>query len=172
MKTYESEEDELFKPANDTKHPSLVDFSFFSVKRELKELLWLSGPAIVAQSSFILMNLTDSIFIGGVGTNELAAVALGNSLFFCLVYLGIGLSFGLDTLLTQSYGANQMRTFGIYLQTSFYVVTVGLVPICVALWYTEDILLSLGQDPRICGDAGTFSFASSSSFFFSICVSC
>lgn len=157
MKTIDpNEEDSLFKTRNPADQPGLHDFSIESIKVEIKELMLLSGPAIVAQSSFILMNLTDSIFIGGVGTNELAAVALGNSLFFCLVYLGIGLAFGLDTLLSQAYGAGQMRTFGIYLQTSFYVVTLGLVPICAALWYTEDILLLLGQDPKICADAGLY----------------
>jgi MATE family multidrug resistance protein len=157
MDTITHTEDEILFQSQQTANRvryGLDDFSFASIKIELKELLWLSGPAIVAQSSFILMNLTDSIFIGGVGTNELAAVALGNSLFFCFVYLGIGLAFGLDTLLSQAYGAGQMRTFGIYLQSSFYVVTLGLVPICVALWFTEDILLLLGQDPRICVDAG------------------
>lgn len=120
------------------------------------------------------MNLTDSIFIGQLGVDELAAVSLGtlyfliefnfllflstysigNSFYYCIVYLGVGLAFGLDTILSQAFGANKLKTVGIYLQASVYVVTAGVIPVCITLWYTESILLALRQEPNICTLAG------------------
>ena len=82
---------------------------------------------------------------------------LGSSFYYCIVYLGVGLAFGLDTILSQAFGANKLKAVGIYLQTAVYVVTAGVIPVCVTLWYTETILLALKQEPNICALAGSIS---------------
>lgn len=53
-------------------------------------LLKLAGPAIVCQSTIILMNITDSMFVGHVGDNELAASSLGSAWSWVIMFVGVG----------------------------------------------------------------------------------
>ena len=51
--------------------------------------LSLLGPALVSQSAFIFMNLTDSIFVSFIGPDELAACALGNAFTWCFFWFAV-----------------------------------------------------------------------------------
>ncbi|GFH16277.1 multidrug and toxic compound extrusion protein, partial [Haematococcus lacustris] len=48
-----------------------------SVRQELWVLLNLAGPTIVQTASQQAMVFTDQVFVGHLGTNEMAAAALG-----------------------------------------------------------------------------------------------
>lgn len=38
---------------------------------------------------------------------------------------------------------------GVYLNRGRFVITCALVPIIIALWFAEDILIATGQDPLV-----------------------
>lgn len=88
------------------------------LKTELWAILVLAGPAFVSQGTLILMAVVDSLFVGRIGPDELAASAIGSyspfddtkcsilatALQQSFIYIGVGLSFGMDTLVSQAFG--------------------------------------------------------------------
>lgn len=48
-------------------------------------------------------------FIGRLGKTELAAAALGNTVFYLLHYPMLGVMTAIDTLLATTFGAGQLR---------------------------------------------------------------
>jgi MATE family multidrug resistance protein len=74
-------------------------------RAELKSLLRLAGPLAAAQAGTQIMSLVDIAVLGRLGTNELGAAGLGNNIFFTITMLGIGLTFGVDPIISQAFGA-------------------------------------------------------------------
>ena len=74
-------------------------------KTELKTLLRLAGPLAAAQAGTQIMGLVDLAVVGRLGARELGAAGLGNALFFTISILGIGLTLGVDPMISQAFGA-------------------------------------------------------------------
>jgi MATE family multidrug resistance protein len=77
------------------------------IRTELRELTRLALPIAIAQGGQALMGLVDTLVVGRAGTSALAAVGLGNGVFFAVSGFGMGLMMGFDPLLSQSIGARQ-----------------------------------------------------------------
>ena len=73
--------------------------------QELKELLRLALPVAGVQVGLMLMGVVDTIMVGHVSPEDLAAVALGNIYFFAGAIFGMGLLFSLDPVVSQAVGA-------------------------------------------------------------------
>lgn len=69
-----------------------------------KTLLGISLPVIVQNFISSSLNLVDTVMIGAVGKNELAAVGLANQLFFLLMLLIYGINNGAGVLIAQYWG--------------------------------------------------------------------
>ncbi|KAF4138864.1 MatE [Phytophthora infestans] len=68
-----------------------------------------------------------------------------------------GLSSALDTLCSQAYGAKRYDKIGVYFQAGVLVLAAVFGPIFLLNWYTESVVVSLGQDEEISKLAQTFS---------------
>jgi MATE family multidrug resistance protein len=74
-------------------------------RAELRSLLRLAGPLAAAQAGTQIMGLVDLAVVGRLGARELGAAGLGNALFFTISILGIGLTLGVDPMISQAFGA-------------------------------------------------------------------
>lgn len=70
--------------------------------------------------------------------------------------LGIGLNSGLDTLVSQANGAGNFRKCGIHFQQAVVVSTLICIPASLILFFTQDILLLLGQSADVAVAAGLY----------------
>lgn len=70
--------------------------------------------------------------------------------------MNLGMSFAMDTLVSQAYGARNFKFIGIVFQNALVVVCLMFIPISLAFWFTEPILLLLKQDPDLSRLAGTY----------------
>lgn len=90
-------------------------------KQEAKQLLALGFPAIIAQLAQAGLGVIDTMMAGHFNSKALAAVALGNNLFYPALVLLIGIMLSLNPTMAQLNGkenfAQMRRTFhnGIYL---------------------------------------------------------
>ena len=75
-----------------------------SYVQEAKRTLVLAGPIIVGQVSQMLMGVTDSVMIGRVGKEELAASAFAGSIWGLFFMVGIGLLIPVTVLVSQAHG--------------------------------------------------------------------
>jgi len=102
------------------------------------------------------MNIVDTIFIGQLGDLELASGALSTSWSFCLFSISTGIGSGLDTLVSQSFGAKNMYLVGMWFQIAMIACFLISIPVGVLLYYTEAIMVGLGQEPHVSYLAGRY----------------
>ncbi|GAM18146.1 hypothetical protein SAMD00019534_013210, partial [Acytostelium subglobosum LB1] len=134
-----------------------------SVLRQSKEeiifLLSWTWPILIANVlnnvAYLFVNMS---FAGHLGTNELAAVSLGNTWQFASSALAIGSLNAMDTLISQSFGAKNYGLIGVTVQRGL-IVSAGFCVLITLLWLaTEPILLLLHQDPVVCRLTQTYTF--------------
>jgi multidrug resistance protein, MATE family len=74
---------------------------------ELKALVRLAVPLAFAQVGQVSMGFVDVAVVGRLGAVPLAAVGLGNGIYFTLCVVGLGVMLGLDPLVAQAIGARE-----------------------------------------------------------------
>ncbi len=90
-----------------------------NIKRHIKETLLLAFPISIGQLGHIMMGVIDSIMVGKVGTDSLAAAALVNGLFFLTLVIGIGLSMAATPFISFAKGEKNLEQCGNVLAHSF-----------------------------------------------------
>ena len=74
------------------------------LREELRSLFVLALPITVVQVGMMLMGVVDTMMVGRVSETALAAVAVGNLVFYGAIAYGLGLIMGLDPVLAQAFG--------------------------------------------------------------------
>jgi MATE family multidrug resistance protein len=75
---------------------------------ELRPLIRLAGPVILAELGWMSMGLVDTLMVGRLGPAAIAATGMGSGVFTAIVIFGMGLMLGLDALVSQSAGAGRL----------------------------------------------------------------
>lgn len=70
-------------------------------------MLRVAIPVVLAELGWMSMGVVDTIMVGPLGPSAIAAVGIGNSLHMAFAIFGMGLLLGLDTLVSQAFGARQ-----------------------------------------------------------------
>jgi MATE family multidrug resistance protein len=123
---------------------------------ELRRLMALSLPVMGAQVGGMLMGTVDTLMLGRVGVEALAAAAIGNAWIFALILFGQGLVHGIDPLVTQAHGAGRGETVALTAQRGAVLALLVSVPLCLLGLFTEDALVLLGQAPGLSADAHAY----------------
>ncbi|CAN1795112.1 Protein DETOXIFICATION 29 [Linum perenne] len=125
---------------------------------ESVKLWFLAGPAIFTSVCQYSLGAITQIFAGRVGTLELAAVSVENSVIagFSLGTM-LGMGSALETLCGQAYGAGQLDMLGVYMQRSWVILLATSAILSLMYIFATPFLLLLGQAPSISRAAGIFS---------------
>eukprot|EP01111_Echinosteliopsis_oligospora_P015050 TRINITY_DN5823_c0_g1_i1.p1 TRINITY_DN5823_c0_g1~~TRINITY_DN5823_c0_g1_i1.p1 ORF type:complete len:500 (-),score=118.64 TRINITY_DN5823_c0_g1_i1:65-1564(-) len=130
--------------------------NFSKYKPEIKECLLLALPAMLCSISDFVITTASVIFLGQLGSEELAGSSLAMSLSSGTAWLVNGLSFALDTFVTQANGANNYKLMAEAFQRTVFAVVICSIPIA-ALWFTTGhILQAIGVSPRLAEIAGVY----------------
>jgi MATE family multidrug resistance protein len=78
------------------------------LRRELKPMLALATPVVVAEVGWVMMGIVDTLMVGRLGASAIAAVGLAGMLFFGVTVFAMGLLLGLDPLVAQAFGARRL----------------------------------------------------------------
>ena len=68
----------------------------------------LAAPVVVAELGWITMGMVDTLMVGPLGAEAIGAVGLGSALFIAVGIFGMGMLLGLDTLVSQAFGAGRV----------------------------------------------------------------
>ncbi len=139
--------------------------SSLSALREEKDNSWsahmratlaLGTPLVGAQLAQMAINTTDVILVGWLGTTELASVVLATQLFFVVFIFGTGFTSAVVPLVAQALGrrdpvgVRRAVRMGLWIVIGYGVLTAPL------LWFSEPILLKLGQEPDVASHAQSY----------------
>lgn len=72
-------------------------------------MLALAIPVVTAEIGWIMMGIVDTIMVGPLGPAAIGAVGVGSTLFMTPAVFGIGLLLGLDTFVSQAFGAGRIQ---------------------------------------------------------------
>ncbi|XP_078229288.1 multidrug and toxin extrusion protein 1 isoform X3 [Callithrix jacchus] len=119
-------------------------------REELRALLVLAAPAFLVQLMVFLISFISSVFCGHLGKLELDAVTLAIAVINVTgVSVGFGLSSACDTLISQTYGSQNLKHVGVILQRSALILLLCCFPCWALFLNTQHILLLLRQDPGV-----------------------
>ena len=73
--------------------------------KEFPKNLKLAWPVVLGMLGHTLIGVVDNIMVGRLGSTELAAVSLGNSMVFIAMSIGIGFSTAITPLVAEADAA-------------------------------------------------------------------
>jgi multidrug resistance protein, MATE family len=114
---------------------------------ELTETLKLAAPMALTQLGHQAMMTTDLAFIGRLGSEALAAAALGGTVYFVSFTFGMGVLAAVAPLAAQAFGARNPHLVRRALRTGLWAALLIALPVMAFPLYGERILLALGQAP-------------------------
>ena len=101
--------------------------------KEFSYNIRLAYPVIIGMLGHTLIGIVDNIMVGKLGSTELAAVSLGNSMIFVAMSLGIGFSTAITPIVAESDAENDISKIrsafyhGLFLCTILGILLFGLV---------------------------------------------
>jgi multidrug resistance protein, MATE family len=127
----------------------MLPYSIFRI--ELRPTLRLALPLVLAELGWMSMVMVDTMMVGRLPDSaaSIGAVSISSSLFIVFAFFGEGLLIGLDTVVSQAFGAGRREDChrslinGIYL--SFAVVPFLAAPV----WFLSAQFVRMGVDHKV-----------------------
>ena len=113
-------------------------------------LIRFSLPAIVGMLVMATYNLVDTIFVGRLGSEAIAALSVAFPLQMSLGAVGIGTGVGAASLISRSLGLdNKEKAEKALGQVISLALVFGLVTAVISIFYLRPLLIFLGTTPDI-----------------------
>jgi len=121
----------------------------FEVPRraDLAAMFSLAVPVVVVQVGMMLMGVVDTMVVGRVSAEALAAVALGNLAVMTVSAFAIGLLLALDPVVAQAVGARDQPAVRRAVQRGLLLAAGITIPATLLLLPVEPVLTLLRQPP-------------------------
>jgi MATE family multidrug resistance protein len=127
-----------------------------TLSRHAVDTARLAAPLAIAQLSQMAMGVTDTILLGSLGPDALAAGGLGANLFFVVVTLLQGVLTSVSVSVAHARGANaEDRVPRIY-WTGLLLSVLLAVPAFALLSYAEEILLAFHEPATLARNVGEY----------------
>jgi len=123
----------------------------------LQSVLAIALPIILANFLHTAYQLTDTFWVGRLGTSAIAAVSVSFPLIFLIVSLGGGLSVAGTILVAQYKGRNEQKSVDyIAGQTFLIVITVSAVMSCIGYFLAPHLMTLMGAEKDVFVDAVSY----------------
>lgn len=93
----------------------------FRMLKEMRTLLRLSGPVMVAQLAQAANGFVDTLMAGQAGAADLAAVALGTSLWLPLYLFIVGIMTSTSAIVSHLFGAGRTDDIGLAVHQAIWI---------------------------------------------------
>lgn len=119
-------------------------------------MLALAGPVVLAEIGWMAMGFVDTAIVGRLGPEAIGAVGIGTAIFGTLAIFGMGLLLGLDTLVSQAYGARNLPSCHRALIDGLYLSAIVALPLLLLAWAANWSLQYWGLPAAVLRLAGPY----------------
>lgn len=123
---------------------------------DFRALLTLALPVIVVQVGLMAMGVVDTVMVGHLSPEALAAVAVGNLYYFGCSIFGMSTLMALDPVIAHAAGAGDAESVSRGIQRGMALAVALLVPTSLILWPAAEVLTLLQQPAEITPLAGAY----------------
>jgi MATE family multidrug resistance protein len=129
---------------------------FQKLRKDFKPMLALAWPVVLAELGWMAMGIVDTMMVGRVSAEAIGAVSIGSVLFFSVAIFGMGLLLGLDTLVSQAFGAKRIEECHQWLLHGIYLSFILTPPLTALIWLGIPWMSSWGIYPEVLRQAIPF----------------
>jgi multidrug resistance protein, MATE family len=123
---------------------------------ELREMARIAAPIVVVNLGLMAQGTIDTLMLGRVSAEALAAGAVGNLYFFNVIVFGMGLLMSLDPVVAQALGAHDHEAVRRGVQRGV-VLAVGTALLAALLFLPAEAVLRAARQPEaIVPDAAAY----------------
>ena len=122
---------------------------FAALRREMRPTASLAAPVVIAEVGWVSMQIVDIAMVGRLGPEAIGAVGVGSALFLAFSVFGMGLLLGLDTLVSQAFGARDRLACDRWLRHGVFLALVLTVPVGLLARLAGARLDVWGFDPGV-----------------------
>jgi MATE family, multidrug efflux pump len=119
------------------------------IRGELRPMLALATPVVMAELGWVTMGIVDTIMVGGLGASAIGAVGLASMLFFAVAVFAMGLLLGLDPLVAQAFGARRLDECHRWLVDGGWLSVLITAPMVAVIFGMNAALDRWGLPPEV-----------------------
>jgi MATE family multidrug resistance protein len=127
-----------------------------SYKKHIASTLTLAIPVIIGQLGLIMMGVVDSLMVGELGADYLAAAALANHVVILILIIGLGVSMAVTPLVAISIGARKLDDSQILFKQSLIVNIIFGIIMTMLILIASELIPYLNQPPLVVKYASSY----------------
>ena len=122
---------------------------FSDLRAEFRPMFRLAVPVVLAEMGWMTMGMVDTLMVGRISPEAIGAVGLGSSILMATCIFAMGLLLGLDTLVSQAFGAGDVDACHRWLVHGVVLALVLSIPMTGLLFWIASGLDSWGLAPPV-----------------------
>src|SRR6478672_9980152 len=119
------------------------------LRQEFRPMFLLAIPVVLAELGWVTMGLVDTLMVGSLGPEAIGAVGIGTSVFMGVCIFAMGLLLGLDTLVSQSFGARRVDECHSWLRHGVALALLLSAPIVALVLLLTESMPLMGLHPDV-----------------------
>lgn len=112
-------------------------------------MLALAAPLVVAEIGWVSMGTVDTLMVGRLGAESIAATGLATMIFFTVAVFAMGLLLGLDPLVAQAFGAGRLDECHRWLVAGVWTAAGASLPAVGIVYALRAALVVWGLPPGV-----------------------
>lgn len=112
-------------------------------------MLMLAAPVVMAELGWMAMGLVDTLMVGRLSPEAIGAVGVGNAVFMAVGVFAMGMLLGLDTLVSQAFGADRIEECHRWLLHGVVLCLLLVLPVTALLLLVSRGLDGWGLTPEV-----------------------
>ena len=119
------------------------------LEQEIRPMLRLAVPVVLAELGWMAMGVVDTMMVGRISAEAIGAVSIGRAVFIFVAIGGIGVLLGLDTLVSNAFGARRLEECHRWLLQGTYLSLFMALPLTWLVRVLGGRLVTWGLDPSV-----------------------
>eukprot|EP01084_Bolivina_argentea_P113819 202775_1 len=120
-----------------------------TVIKEIKIMCNLAIPVCITSICRVAMWNTDQIFLGHLGTNQLAGAALADVCMEILTLFVYSPAWSLNGLCSQALGSGNKKMAGYWLQLCIIICSIITLPVYIGYFFVGDLISLVSTDESV-----------------------